>query len=122
VSWLSLNWNLRLHDAAIRLDPNDPDYHQEKGIALSGLGKFDEALKEYDVAIKLDPKNPDYHKFRENALNQLKRFDAPSKTCTICGKKFGEDDAEARVSSLPSGETVTYCSECLPMMLSEFLS
>lgn len=40
--------------------PNNPDYYNNKGNTLYGLGRYGEALKEYDAADKL-PKNPHYY-------------------------------------------------------------
>lgn len=41
--------------------PNNPDYYNNKGNTLYGLGRYGEALKEHDAAAKLNPKNPHYH-------------------------------------------------------------
>ncbi|BBE42417.1 tetratricopeptide repeat protein [Conexivisphaera calida] len=58
-------------DAAIRLNPNNPDYHNNKANALDELGKHEEAIEECDAAIRLNPNNPDYHNNKANALDEL---------------------------------------------------
>ena len=62
-------------DKAIELDPNNPDYHNSKGVALAQLERYEEAIKEFDEAITLNPNNPDYHNNKGNALAQLERYE-----------------------------------------------
>jgi len=40
-------------DKAIELDPNNPDYHNNKGKALYELKRYKEAIKEYNKALRL---------------------------------------------------------------------
>ena len=40
---------------AIELNPGDAEAWHNKGLALSGEGKYDEALQAFDVAIEINP-------------------------------------------------------------------
>jgi tetratricopeptide (TPR) repeat protein len=44
------------YDKAIKIDPKYVDAYNNKGNALSDLGRIEEAIIEYDEAIKIDPK------------------------------------------------------------------
>jgi tetratricopeptide (TPR) repeat protein len=46
---------IKAYDEAIRLDPNDADTRNNKGLALEFQGRYDEAIQAYDEAIKIDP-------------------------------------------------------------------
>jgi len=61
-------------DKAIELNPSNPDYHNDKGIALYELGKYEEAIAEFDEAIELNPNNPLYHNNKGVALEKLGRY------------------------------------------------
>lgn len=41
---------------AIRIDPNDADAWNNKGVALKKQAKYDEAIEAYDEAVRIDPK------------------------------------------------------------------
>ena len=59
------------YDKAIELDPNDPDYHNNKGVALYELHRYEEAIEEFDKAIELDPSNPSYYYYKGLAQEKL---------------------------------------------------
>ncbi|HWE37504.1 MAG TPA: tetratricopeptide repeat protein [Isosphaeraceae bacterium] len=42
-------------DAALKLDPNDPIAHYDRGVYRLGLRDYDRALVDFDRAIQLDP-------------------------------------------------------------------
>jgi len=50
---------LDYYDQAIKIDPNYAYAWNNKGIALSNLGKYDEAIECHDRAIKIDPNYAD---------------------------------------------------------------
>jgi protein O-GlcNAc transferase len=66
---------VRQIDAALKLNPNVAPAHNNRGNALQGLGRPDEALESYDRAIALEPDYADAFNNRGNALQQLKRPD-----------------------------------------------
>ncbi len=67
------------YDMAISLNPNNPDYHNNKGNTLIYLERFGEADSEYEIAIKLNPNNPDYHNNKGKTLSELKRYEEAAK-------------------------------------------
>jgi len=62
-------------DKAIELDPKNPVYHNNKGIALGELGRHEEAIEEYNKAIELNPNDPMDHNNKGNALGELGRHE-----------------------------------------------
>ena len=42
-------------DEAIRLDPQDADAYNNRGIAYHDLGEYQRAIEDYDEAIRLNP-------------------------------------------------------------------
>ena len=49
----------RDYSSALELDPGNAVYHNNLGIALRYMERFDEAISEYDRAIELDPEYRD---------------------------------------------------------------
>ena len=49
----------RDYSSALELDPNNPVYHNNLGIALRYMERFADAIAEYDRAIDLDPEYRD---------------------------------------------------------------
>jgi Flp pilus assembly protein TadD len=66
---------IRKFDKAIELNPNNPDYHNNKGVALYELKRYEEAIEEFDKAVELDPNNPKYHNNKGYALRKLGRYE-----------------------------------------------
>jgi tetratricopeptide (TPR) repeat protein len=60
---------------AIELDPDNPDYHNNRAYDLRALGRHEEALAANDRAIELDPDNPAHHRARSVSLNRLGRHE-----------------------------------------------
>ncbi|UCG99477.1 MAG: tetratricopeptide repeat protein, partial [Burkholderiales bacterium] len=52
---------LASYDRALRLTPDDPDVHTNRGNVLKDLGRLEEALASYDRALRLTPDDPDVH-------------------------------------------------------------
>src|SRR6516162_2559739 len=44
--------------AAIRLNPTDPDYHNNRGSSWQLKGDYDHAIVDYNEAIRLSPEDP----------------------------------------------------------------
>ena len=43
---------------AIRLDPNNANYHESLGTLYADIFQFDKALPEYEMSLKIQPRNP----------------------------------------------------------------
>ncbi|MCX8052962.1 MAG: tetratricopeptide repeat protein [Armatimonadetes bacterium] len=54
--------------ALVKLRPSEADAHLLLGVALTGSGKFEEAVKAFDEAAKIDPKLPTLRTSRALAL------------------------------------------------------
>ncbi|MGI0060565.1 MAG: tetratricopeptide repeat protein [Nitrosotalea sp.] len=50
---------LSYFDQAIILQPNNPDLLNKKGVALRGLGRYDEAIECFNKSLQLDPRDLD---------------------------------------------------------------
>ena len=59
----------------IALRPEDAQAHKDRGNALQGLGRPEEAIASYERAIALDADYADAHYNRGNVLNQLGRHE-----------------------------------------------
>ncbi len=62
-------------DHAIQLRPDDPVAHNNRGVVLSDLERYEKALGAYDRAIQLRPDFPEAHNNRGNALTNLGRHE-----------------------------------------------
>ena len=58
-----------------KMRPEDAQPHMVHGLALTGAGKFEDALKAFDQAVKLDAKLPALRTGRALALVGLKKID-----------------------------------------------
>jgi tetratricopeptide (TPR) repeat protein len=63
------------YDKALALNANNPDAFNNRGIVLSKLERFEEALADLDKAIALKPDHADAHHNRGTTLLDLRRFD-----------------------------------------------
>ena len=63
---------LELFHRLIALHPNDAATYSNMGIALSGLGRHDEALQRFDQALSLDPTLENVRANREALLEAMK--------------------------------------------------
>ncbi|MHB8603227.1 MAG: tetratricopeptide repeat protein [Nitrosotalea sp.] len=50
---------LSYFEQAIIIKPNDPDLLNKKGVALRGLGRYNEALECFNKSLQLDPRDLD---------------------------------------------------------------
>jgi tetratricopeptide (TPR) repeat protein len=69
------------YDQAIRLDPNNADAYNNKGVDLYDLKRYEEAIVAYDQAIRLDPNNADAYYNKGNTLYDLKRYEEAIAAC-----------------------------------------
>jgi len=51
--------SLSFFDQACILQPTNPDLLNKKGVALRGLGRYDEALECFNKSLQLDPRDLD---------------------------------------------------------------
>ncbi|MHB9036343.1 MAG: tetratricopeptide repeat protein [Armatimonadota bacterium] len=63
----------------VKLRPSEAQPHLMLGLALTGVGKFDEAIAQFDEVAKIDPKLPTLHTSRALALIGQKKPDEAEK-------------------------------------------
>ena len=63
------------YDAALRIDPAQPKVLNNRGNALSALGRFSDALASFDQALAIDPEYAEAYSNRGNALRSLNRLE-----------------------------------------------
>lgn len=68
-----LDAGVKLIDKALKINPNVPQAHNNRGNALLDLGRADEALVSYNKAVSLKPDYASAHNNRGNALLVLDR-------------------------------------------------
>ena len=61
-------------DAALKLSPNDTEYHSHREQTLWDLGRFEDALVEYDSMIRIQPDRALNHGNKSVLLVKLKRY------------------------------------------------
>lgn len=61
-------------DEALRLNPDYPEAHDNRGLALQLLGRDDEAIAEHASALRLEPAFPEAHNNLGSALQRLGRL------------------------------------------------
>jgi len=66
---------VRWNDASLKINPNQPEALNNKGLALQNLGRNEEALAAYEQAVKLNPAYAGAWYNRGNALQDMKRYD-----------------------------------------------
>ena len=66
---------VRQIDVALKINPKAASAHSNRGNALQGLKRFDEALAGYDKALALKPDMAEVLNNRGNALQELKRLE-----------------------------------------------
>jgi tetratricopeptide (TPR) repeat protein len=60
---------------AIGLDPGDPVYHDDFGLALHDQERYEEAEAAYREAVRLDPGNATYHNDLDRALYDQGKYE-----------------------------------------------
>ena len=60
---------------AVELAPENADYHNRRGLALSKLERYDDELAATRRAAELDPENAVYHSNAGKALYDLGRYE-----------------------------------------------
>jgi len=48
---------LSFFEQALLLNPNDPDLWNYKGVALRGMGRYEEAMDCFNKSLKIDPRD-----------------------------------------------------------------
>lgn len=71
---------LKMLSKANKINSSDPICHNNQGICLKELGRYEEALISYDCAVRLNPKYFEAIFNRGNTLWQLKRYDEAIKS------------------------------------------
>ena len=66
---------VRQIDAALKINPKAAFAHNNRGLVLQELKRFDEALASYDKALALEPDYPEAFNNRGVALAELQRLD-----------------------------------------------
>ena len=56
-----LNEAIAEFEAALRIDPNCTDAHQNLGVAYTRQGRMEEAVREYEAAVRIDPSHTRAH-------------------------------------------------------------
>ena len=56
-------------------NPSHKEAHNNKGIALEDLEKYEEAIAEFDRAIELEPRDENTYNNKGNALRELGRYE-----------------------------------------------
>jgi tetratricopeptide (TPR) repeat protein len=62
-------------DQALRLNPDYPEAHDNRGLALQLLGRYEEAAAEHAAALRLEPAFAEAHNNLGSALQKLGRLD-----------------------------------------------
>lgn len=70
----------------IKIKPT-AQYYNNRGWALSNVGKFKEAMPDFDKAISLEPKDGIYYKNRGNAKNKLGQYSSALEDLQIAVEK-----------------------------------
>ena len=65
---------LDFYEQAIKIDPNNADTWNNKGLALYNLRKYNEAIESCDRAVKIDPNNAYAWYNKGNALYALRKY------------------------------------------------
>lgn len=76
---------------AVKLDPEGPALHFNRGMALEESGDLLGALGEFDAALRLDNSDPDYYYFRARALLEMDRPDDSARDLDLAIKMTAED-------------------------------
>ena len=81
-------------DKAIGLDPNLPDAHAARGIALSAAGRDPEAVAAFERAIELDPQNFEAQYFFGHHSIKMRRYELAIELMTRAGE-LNPDDVQS---------------------------
>ena len=84
------------YDQAIALDPENPEYHGDKGVALFFLEKYGEAIKCCDQAVALGSKTAafTYISNKQYIIQESGLWEYDSNFCYLLGKEVGSEDAK----------------------------
>jgi TolB-like protein/Tfp pilus assembly protein PilF len=76
-AWFDFDWDAaeREFSLAIELNPNDAGTRVFYGLFLSGMGRFEEAIKQMEIGLELDPLNAMHQGYMGNALLRARQFD-----------------------------------------------
>jgi len=79
------------YDKAIKINPDIPEFHYNKAIALYNLGRYDEAIAQYDQVIKLNSKFKEAYINKALCLTETSRFDESITLLDEYIKKYPND-------------------------------
>ena len=68
-----IEYALKLYDEILKLNPTDIHALNYKGLALAGLGNYDEAIQWYDKVLAIDPNDSDAKYNKSIALLSLSK-------------------------------------------------
>ncbi|HEX2408000.1 MAG TPA: tetratricopeptide repeat protein, partial [Nitrososphaeraceae archaeon] len=69
---------IQCYDKALEIDPNNASTWNNKGLALSNLGKHDDAIQCFDKALEIDPNNDLFNENRNIVLEKLGKTEKKS--------------------------------------------
>jgi tetratricopeptide (TPR) repeat protein len=61
------------YDQAIRLDPKDADYYNDRGLAYYAKGDYDRAIADFQQVLRINPADSDTKKLVEALLQEKQK-------------------------------------------------
>jgi serine/threonine protein kinase/tetratricopeptide (TPR) repeat protein len=88
-----LNKKIDYYDKALKINPDDADIWNNKGVALDKLSKHSEAIECYDKALKINPDDADIWNNKGVAFDDLSKH-SEAIECYNKALKINPDDAD----------------------------
>ncbi|NKB50579.1 MAG: tetratricopeptide repeat protein [Alphaproteobacteria bacterium] len=82
-------------EKALALDPNNPEAHQNLGVALSRIGRFDEAIAHWREAVALNPSSGESYQYLSE-VKALSSADAAFETAKSLADNRSADPHQRR--------------------------
>ena len=73
-----LNVTLMKHTKAVRIRPDVPGSDANLGVALTNLGRYEEAVARFSEALRIDPDFTEARETRELVLQKMKKSNGAS--------------------------------------------